>query len=92
MPMIGEFEKPIYVNFDENLCAHSETKLTAVRVASTSALLARLPALETQYPLIRQSVVAVGFAVRYVHLVLRKRSIHPLMRFWAMLTGSLTPI
>ena len=25
---IGEFEKPIYVNFDENLCAHSRNKIT----------------------------------------------------------------
>ena len=25
--MIGEFEKPIYVNFDENLCAHSRNSL-----------------------------------------------------------------
>ena len=25
--MIGEFEKPIYVNFDENLCAHSRNNL-----------------------------------------------------------------
>ena len=24
---IGEFEKPIYVNFDENLCAHSRNKI-----------------------------------------------------------------
>ncbi len=27
MPMIGEFEKPIYVNFDENLCAHSRNQI-----------------------------------------------------------------
>ncbi len=26
-PMIGEFEKPIYVNFDENLCAHSRNQI-----------------------------------------------------------------
>jgi ferredoxin len=26
-PMIGEFEKPIYVNFDENLCAHSRNRI-----------------------------------------------------------------
>ena len=25
--MIGEFEKPIYVNYDENLCAHSRNKI-----------------------------------------------------------------
>ena len=25
--MIGGFEKPIYVNFDENLCAHSRNKI-----------------------------------------------------------------
>ncbi len=25
--MIGEFEKPIYINFDENLCAHSRNKI-----------------------------------------------------------------
>jgi ferredoxin len=27
MQMIGEFEKPIYVNFDESLCAHSRNKI-----------------------------------------------------------------
>ena len=26
--MIGQFEKPIYVNFDENLCAHSRNGIT----------------------------------------------------------------
>lgn len=27
-PMIGEFEKPIYVTFDENLCAHSRNQIS----------------------------------------------------------------
>jgi len=27
-PMIGEFEKPIYVHFDETLCAHSRNQIT----------------------------------------------------------------
>ncbi len=26
--LVGEFEKPIYVNFDETLCAHSRNKIT----------------------------------------------------------------
>ena len=26
-PMIGEFEKPIYVNFDETICAHSRNQI-----------------------------------------------------------------
>ena len=31
--MIGEFEKPIYVTFDENLCAHCVTRSAAARDA-----------------------------------------------------------
>jgi ferredoxin len=27
MQLIGEFEKPIYVNFDESICAHSRNKI-----------------------------------------------------------------
>ena len=54
------------------------TRLTAVRVALTSALLARLPAPVTPYRLIQQSVVAVDFAVQYVHPVPRRPSIPPI--------------
>ena len=30
--MIGEFEKPLYVKFDENLCAHSKNEIGVAQI------------------------------------------------------------
>ena len=56
--MIGVFEKPIYVDFDENLCAHSRNSLTGC----SRCLMYVLRAIESLATMLRLTRLSAGAA------------------------------
>ena len=92
--MIGEFEKPIYVKYDEDLCAHSRTRLMVVRAALMFVQQEQSKVLVITLISTQQYVEVVACVVPCAHQGLLKPLIHLLitslvaLQAFSTITGS----